>query len=77
MDFEAESRPSWDQLAAIYSVLGGGQLFEESSGLEIRLDPSDGTHEWLAADGKGNRGYLSAKAPPEALSKAVEDLMIG
>lgn len=75
--FGAESRPSWDQLAAIYSVLGGGELFEETSGLEIRLDPSGGAHEWLPADGKGNRGYLSAKAPAETLAKAVEDLMIG
>jgi hypothetical protein len=39
-------RSSWDQCAALYAVLGPGELWTERKGYRVHLDLATGDHTW-------------------------------
>lgn len=70
------SRPSWDQLAMLYAVRGGGDLFEEVTGHSLRYDPISGRHEWIRdPSGQHQHTYLRQMISDETLARTVEELM--
>lgn len=70
-------RPSWDQLAAICAVRGGGDLFVEHGGHGLGFEAELGRHQYVPlAPGRPERTWLEPRQDDEALARAVEDLMI-
>lgn len=70
------NRPSWDQLAALYSVRGARDYFQEIRGHQIHYDPHTGAHTWQPApSGAPEQVYLGRAASDEALACTIEDLM--
>jgi len=70
------SRPSWDQVAALYATLGPSDVFSEKRGIGLELNPETGRHEWYATAGNALRGYAQVAMRPEDLACRIEDLMI-
>lgn len=69
-------RPSWDQLAVMYTVLGAGDIFEVRDGYRMTFSAEDGRHEWIR-DATPPHPYrrLELKAAPDRVAAAVEALM--
>jgi hypothetical protein len=70
---QGNSRPSWDQTATLYGILGAEGDWGAVAGTNVVH--SNGTNAWEAGDG-GGMHYLTFDAPPEAVAQQIEDLMV-
>lgn len=71
------NREAWDQTAVLYAVRGAGPWwkFSEPGFCLMHARVNHGYNEWISSPQKQHR-YLIPAAPPEAVGKAIEDLMI-
>ena len=65
--------PSWDEIAALVAVLGVTPLFTLQRGFH-RMVGTDGTNAWTD-DPQSPHGRVTFKAPPEAVGRALDELM--
>ena len=68
------NRSSWDQVAALFAVIGEGSLFEVRRGRT--LSTVDDEFEWRESRGGRADGYV-VPVSEKRLESLIEELMIG
>lgn len=70
-------RSSWDQVALLYAVRGGGELLEAHCGLALRFDAGTGQHQFTPLrPGQPERCHLQPLVEADELASIIEELMI-
>jgi hypothetical protein len=68
------NRSSWDQVAALYAVMGEGEFFDVKRGYTLTT-ASDQDFEWRSGGSRAD-GYVIPRSEKE-LERLIEDWMIG
>lgn len=70
------NRPSWDQVAVLYGVLGDSDMLVTKRGMGLELDVQTGAHQWRSGFSGTPRGYVQLSIESNELATRIEDLMI-
>lgn len=75
---DLKGRPSWDQLAVLYAILGekGRKKYFRLSKPGVNMINDDGTNHWQEQP-QGKHFYLTSSWPAKDLSEAIDNMMVG
>lgn len=71
---EDHLRPSWDQCAVYFAVMGPDALFGTRTGHRLHFDAASGNHKWVPDPGS-KHVYVERLAAPDTIAAVVEELM--